>query len=229
MKQIRKDVKEINQALKQLNQDIDALAAGIMAKISQSTDEVSTALGPIFAKAEPHRDEELRRARNRKELGNPPGKQEKPLGDQITWEQILSRFASKQTLQKLWIITRDPDYGPVYGDRGFLNQFLYQELRAVSSRAEAFLFKDIVDGIKDFARTTGVEAIELPTGEEAAEIKKEIEALPPVGGHSLSPSAASLSLSGATPITGGQYLFTGGPQGIPLTLLSELLARKEEY
>jgi len=29
--------------------------------------------------------------------------------------------------------------------------------------------------------------------------------------------------------TGGQYLFTGGSQGIPLTLLSELMARKEEY
>jgi hypothetical protein len=33
---------------------------------------------------------------------------------------------------------------------------------------------------------TRVEAIELPTGEEAAEIKKEIEALPPVGGQLIS-------------------------------------------
>lgn len=44
------------------------------------------------------------------------------------------------------------------------------------------MFKDMVEGIKDFAKTTGVEAIKLPTGEEAAEIKREIEALPPTAG-----------------------------------------------
>src|SRR5205823_4115108 len=168
---------EIVQKIKKVNEEVDALALGILEQISRSEDEVSKALAPIFAKAVPHSDEELQRARLSREFGNPPGKSANPIGDQLTWEQILTRFAGKK---RLWIISRDGDYGTVYKGKGYLNLFLYDELRSTNPDAEAFVFADVVDGIKDFANKTGVKADKLPSPEEAKEIKKEEEQLPPL-------------------------------------------------
>jgi len=66
-----------------------------MEKVNQSVDEVSTTLAAIFDKAVPHLPEELQRARDRKERGVPPGKHDGTIGDELSWEQILSRFAGK--------------------------------------------------------------------------------------------------------------------------------------
>jgi hypothetical protein len=125
-KNILGKMSEIHQHIEQLNKDLTALAMGIMEKIRQSNDEVSLALTPLFLGAVPHLDEELERAKQRKERGQPPGKKVDPIGDQLTWEQILSRFLNRK---KLWVITRDGDYGTIYDGKGFLNQFLYEELR----------------------------------------------------------------------------------------------------
>jgi hypothetical protein len=213
-KAILNNMKKIHEDIEKLNQAIIDLAEGIMENIVNSTDEVSKTLDVIFARASRHTDEELKRARTRKELGNPPGKRADPLGDQISWEQILSRFAPKS---KLWIISRDGDYGASYGGREFLNKFLYDELRKISPDAEAFLFKDLVDGIKDFAKTTGVEANKLPTDEEEAEIKREIEALPSVGGQAGTfSSTASLVLP--SPIFGSGGPLSSTTRDTPLVL-----------
>jgi hypothetical protein len=176
---IRRQVNEIQQKIKQVNTEVRALALDIITKVSQSTDEVSTALAPIFAKAVCHSDAQLQKAKERKERGDPPGKQHNPIGDQVTWEQILCQFVGKT---KLWIITRDSDYGSMYGGKGFFNQFLCDELLKVSPTAELFLFKDIPDAIEHFAGRTGVKADELPTPEQRKEIKKEEENLILLGG-----------------------------------------------
>jgi hypothetical protein len=39
----------------------------------------------------------------------------------------------------------------------------------------------LLEGIQDFGRNAGVKADQLPTEQESTEIKKEIEALPPLG------------------------------------------------
>jgi hypothetical protein len=113
----------------------------IIKKVSSSIDEVSTALAPIFTRALYHTEEILTKAKHRKELGRPPRKSADPLGDQVTWEQILSRCVG---IKKLWIISRDSDYGVFYNNDGFLNQFLYDELRTVSPDAKAFFFEEVV-------------------------------------------------------------------------------------
>ena len=148
-KSILRQMKEIRQKIELVNREVRALAVDIMTKVSQSTDEVSTALAPIFTKAVHHSDVELQKAKERKERGDPPGKQTDPIGDQVTWEQILFRFVGKT---KLWIITRDSDYGSMYSGKGFFNQMLYEELVKVSPGAEAFLFEDVSDAIEHFAR-----------------------------------------------------------------------------
>src|SRR5271166_369113 len=175
-KDIRRQMNEIQQKIEQVNNEPRSLAMEIMTKISQSTDEVSTALAPIFANAACHSDEQLQKAKERKERGDPPGKQTDPIGDQVSWEQILGQFVGKT---RLWIITRDSDYGSKYGGTGFFNQFLYEELAKVSRSAEVFLFENVLEGIKHFARITGVKADKVPSPEEIEEIKKEEETLPP--------------------------------------------------
>jgi hypothetical protein len=174
-KDIQKQKSAIDQKIKNMNAQIDALALGIMEEISCSEDEVSKALSPIFANAVPHSPEELQRARDRRELGNPPGKSNSPIGDQLTWEQILTHFQGKK---RLWIISRDGDYGTFYGDKGFLNQFLYNELCRVAFEPEVYLFKETVEGISHFVDTTGVKAEKRLTPEEVEEIEKEEKSLP---------------------------------------------------
>lgn len=174
-KDIHQQMSEIGQKIKRVNEAAVALGLGIIEQISCSEDEVSKALAPIFAKAALHSPEELQRARDRRELGNPPGKSSDPLGDQLTWEQILTRFQGKK---RLWIISRDRDYGTVYGGKSFLNQFLYDELCKVASAPEVYLFNDLATGIKHFVDTTGVKVEKRLTPEEVEEIEKEEKSLP---------------------------------------------------
>lgn len=167
--------REVNEKIKDMNAEIDALFSSIIEQISCSEDEVSKALSLIFANAIPHSSEELQRARNRKEMGNPPGKITNPLGDQLTWEQILTHFKEKK---RLWIISKDGDYGTVYGNKGFLNRFLYDELCKITPNPEVYLFDSTVTGINHFVDTTGVKAEQRLTSEEAKEIEREEKALP---------------------------------------------------
>jgi hypothetical protein len=173
--EIRQKMREISQKAKEVNKDVDALALGIMEQINRSEDEVSKVLIPIFAKAVAHSPEELQKARDRREIGNPPGKSTNALGDQVTWEQILTHFKGKK---RLWIISRDGDYGTVYGGKGFLNGFLYEELCKIAPAPEVYLFQELVEGIEHFVTTTGVKAENRLTPEEAEEIEKEEKSLP---------------------------------------------------
>jgi hypothetical protein len=175
---IRLRLKDIGQKIKEVNTELHDLAMNIITKVSQSTDEVSTTLAPIFSNAVWHSRKQLQNAQQRKERGDPPGKPTDPIGDQINWEQILCQFVGKT---KLWVITNDSDYGSMYGkkgeEKGFLNRFLMDELVKVSASAEVFLFDNVVDGIKHFADTMGVKADKLPSPKENENIKKEREIL----------------------------------------------------
>ena len=151
----------------------------LLKQVSQSGDGVSKALAGIFLRAVAPKGDELKRARERKERGNPPGKKTGPLGDELTWEQILSHCKKKP---QLWIISRDSDYGTVYAGKMFLNAALYRELaRLYESEPEVFCFDNIAEGLRHFAQTTGAKAEKLPTPEETEQIKKEQESLPPLG------------------------------------------------
>jgi PIN domain len=172
---IRHKIDVLAQTIRAANGEGKTWAAGIMEQIGNSKDEVSNVLSTIFANAVAHSPEELQKARDRKELGNPPGKSGSPIGDQLIWEQILTHFKGKQ---RLWIISRDSDYGTVYDGKTFLNGFLYDELCQVASDPIVHLFQDTVEGIKHFVEIMGVKAEQRLTPEDAEEIKKEEQSLP---------------------------------------------------
>lgn len=177
-KRIREQKDAVAKAIAQINEGLQKLVASILDQIHESQDDVSKTLAPIFAKAAEHTAAELQRAIERRERGRPPGKKSDAVGDQLSWEQLLTRLPAKKAL---FIISRDRDFGAFFGDKGFLNLFLYDELRALNAHADAFLFEDIPSGIKAFADATGVRADKLPSPEETNEIKREERALRPLG------------------------------------------------
>jgi hypothetical protein len=153
----------------------------LLEQVSLSEDDISTALEPIFAKAIAPEAEELQGAKKRKAHGNAPGKKNGPLGDELSWEQILSILRKSKGNSRLWVITRDSDYATKYAGETFLNAALYRELGELELSLEVFCFSDIDTGLRRFAATAKVKAEKLPTPEEAEQIKKEQESLTPLG------------------------------------------------
>jgi hypothetical protein len=177
----RKKLLTIFEQAREAKKQIEQHAANTLSLISRSEDDVSRRLEALFAKAiQPNKDE-MQQARDRKERGNPPGKVDDPLGDQITWEQFLS-YCQREKVNRLWIITTDSDYCLTYGKLTLLNSRLVADLvQACGERPEINCFTDFVDGIEHFGKHAGVTAERLPSEEEAKEIKKEIDSLPPMG------------------------------------------------
>jgi len=135
-------------------------------KVRDCKDEVSTSLAGLFRSAVRHSKVELERAKERKTLGNPPGKETDSLGDQLNWEQLLTHLKGKR---KLWLITNDGDYFTENQNRKFLNALLQRELGTV----EVVCYDTLSVGIADFAKSTGEGRQELPPQEKLDEIKKD--------------------------------------------------------
>jgi len=187
-------MKDINKSVVAVNAEIDNHTNEIMTQVAESKDEVSKALAPIFSKAVQATRDEIKRARERKETGNPPGKANDPLGDEITWEQVLSHFAGKR---RLWIISRDGDYGTAFGKDFFLNSFLSAELAKISNDPIVHIFEDLVEGLTHFVETTKVSATIKLSPEELTEIETEEKSLPPVDPTRYPPSSFQSQFSQA--------------------------------
>lgn len=102
----REVIEQANEQAKQAVKELSTLASDALSLISRSEDDVSRRLGEVFDKSVSPSIDEMRRARERKERGNPPGKASGPLGDQITWEQLLIH-CKKSKCTRLWIVTSD--------------------------------------------------------------------------------------------------------------------------
>jgi PIN domain len=178
---LREKLRDIYQKITEINEELITAAIQTLQRISVSEDEVSKTLSDLFSKAVTPTAEELHRARERKERGNPPGKKADTLGDQLTWEQLLSYCMDKSNL-KLWIISKDRDFFTEYKHTLLLNPLLQQDLAGVfEPGSEVFCFDSIDKGIRDFVERTKVRAETLPTLEESKAIEKELNSLPPRG------------------------------------------------
>jgi hypothetical protein len=177
IRELRATLEKAKEARKQLGQ----LATEALSKISRSEDEVSKELNRLFDQSVSPNSEELARARARKEVGNPPGKATDPLGDQISWEQLLSACRIRDC-ERVWIISSDQDYLTKNEGRCVLNPFLTGDLFALRGDAiEIYCFDSLAEGIKHFGENVGVKPENLPSEKEATQFQQEIESLPPIG------------------------------------------------
>jgi L-rhamnose mutarotase len=85
------EIRKAVDAAKKARKELWNLSVEMVQKISRSEDELSKRLQKVFSDAAQPTTEQMKRAREKKELGNPPGKKGDPLGDQISWEQFLCR------------------------------------------------------------------------------------------------------------------------------------------
>jgi hypothetical protein len=164
---------------KQASEDLEKVAAKALRLIGLSEDDVSKRLAPLFQNANQPSPDEVTRARSRKERGNPPGKPSGPLGDEITWEQFLT-YCVREKRARAWIVTKDRDYCTALNKRTLaLNPMLYDELRQAGV-SDIRCFGDLLEASEDFAKNSGVTTMAVPTPEQSKDIRKEIDALPPL-------------------------------------------------
>jgi hypothetical protein len=167
---------DLRQNIQKSADELDALIDDVLGKISRSEDEVSQGLSSLFEEAISPRQDQLDRARDRKERGNPPGKQKDTLGDQITWEQLLVHCKGRK---HLWIITSDSDYGIKHDKKMLLNSLLRRDLNiACGVELAVHYFDNWSQGMTDFRKNVGVTPDKLPTPTQIEDIKKEEETLP---------------------------------------------------
>jgi len=158
-------------AEKSLLTNFTEIAEETIESIMKSSDKVSMILEDLFEHSTIATEAEVFSAKRRKELGDPPGKAEDPLGNQVSWEQLLSAYDGKE---KLWLISNDHDYLDKYGEKCYLNAFLYRELASKSNTPPViFCFNSLADGLMHFSKNSGYKVKELPSQEVMKEITVE--------------------------------------------------------
>lgn len=159
-KKRNKIIKEEND----LKKEYCDIVSNTLTLIVNSADAVSIELEKIFELAKTPSQEDLEAARLRKEIGNPPGKPKDPLGDQLSWEQLLRHYDGNE----IWIITNDGDYFSQYNGKLYLNPFLYNELtrRGNNKPSKIRLFDSLSKGIEDFVSKLNYSVKAMPSGKE---------------------------------------------------------------
>jgi hypothetical protein len=108
------------------------------------------------------------------ECGNPPGKRSDPLGDQISWEQLLTHV-KRAVHTDIWLITRDRDYLVKTENGLLLNPVLNTDLvSACGTQPRIHCYDNLSDGLTEFGKSVGVSTENLPTEKEEKQIKGEI-------------------------------------------------------
>lgn len=147
--------RKIEDENKKLINEFDVILEENLSNISISKDNVSLKLKSIFKNILIASSEEKELARIRKEIGNPPGKKEDALGDQITWEQLLNKIPKTD---EIWIITNDFDFYTKYKKKCYLNPFLFQELLNKKAEIKINIFESLSDGLKHFFKFNKIQS-----------------------------------------------------------------------
>lgn len=166
-------IDDVYTRFKQMKLQVETDLENHLALISTQSDDITRKLKELFENALAPSEEELKEAEKRKQFGNPPGKKADPIGDELSWIQMLNKLAEGD---KLVIVTNDRDYASSFNNKSFLNARLHQELAA--KNIEYFVFTEILEGIDKLQKLQAAEekafaAAALPSMEEQKHIKEE--------------------------------------------------------
>ncbi len=164
-------INNFTESAKALNSRLTAVLEATLCRVCDGTDAVSVALAKLFRIAAEPAEVEVARARARRERGTPPGKFENPLGDQITWEQFLSRCRNGK---HIFIVSRDGDFLDKWNGYLTLNPVLRDELRDVAPNAVVHVFLELSKAIPELRKVIGA-AVAVPTPEKLEKAKKAEE------------------------------------------------------
>ena len=179
--------KEFQDRLKQALDARNSLLQEVEAQASARTFRADELIKQIFDKAKVINTTSslVERARDRLDLGNPPGKINS-IGDRLNWESLLSEVPTGNDLH---LLTRDSDYFALFAVPA-PNMFLVNEWRTLK-QGEIYLYR----GIKGFASKVDqsiVFEIEDPPIEEQDPIRTAaIDDLACCGSFSMAHSAVA--------------------------------------
>ena len=168
IKNWNKKTKKLEEDAKNLDKDLKKIMTKLMQDISENKDELSIMLNRIFTNPKQPKDEQLKKARLRKDLGNPPGKKLDPIGDQISWEQLLDQAAK---IDELWIISNDSDYMVEFNKTCYLNSFLRAELEAENSELKIHAYNTLSEGLRSYTKENKIST--LPSSDILLKITRE--------------------------------------------------------
>jgi len=164
-------LERLQEAFDQLQESVESAVVTALNQVSHSTDAVSQMLKPIFESAIPASEDELDRARMRREFGHPPGKGRDPLGDQLSWEQVLSRIESGS---HVWVVSKDSDFLLCHNGHCVLDPSLHDDLVSRGkSMAQIHPFDSLVEALRHYQQITGFHSDLFPTEEECEIILQE--------------------------------------------------------
>lgn len=159
-----------------LRRKIEAHFLEMTKGVVESKDHISTELTSFFGDPAKPSEEELKLARFRKEVNNPPGKLDDPLGDELHWEQFLTASMNEESV---WIASTDNDYFIGVGDEVRLNPLLLRDILAHGRQTKAvYCFRTLADLVKHFTTTNKITPDKLPSAENLtaiAEAERETE------------------------------------------------------
>ena len=137
------ELRSIQEAFNQLVKDIkaDVMLQAIDGKLK--ADELIEVLFDQFIDSLIN-EEVIKKAKNRHEIGNPPGKKD-GLGDAINWEWLLDSVPDHEDLN---IVSGDGDFESELNP-GFIKDFLQREWRSTKN-SEVRLFKGLPELLKEY-------------------------------------------------------------------------------
>lgn len=175
-------IADLSVALIEARKAWDTANNEIAQAISNNEDLASAMLAQMFNQAVEPTVEQMIRARERRERGNPPGKRSDPLGDQISWEQFVDAAKGRA---KVWIVTRDADFGVAVGKHRMVNPMLHAEL-AVAGVGEVELHETLSGALRSI-REAGLAAVAEVEEKVLEEAERQEDAFIPHPPHVIWP------------------------------------------
>lgn len=139
--------KKLEKLVKDSNLELFQILNDTLQNVSSSKDDVSKAFSLLYNSAIKPTFEDLSKARFRKEIGNPPGKKNDPLGDQLSWEMLLN-IAPK--IKTIWIVSKDQDYYTENNKFLYLNPVLKNDLIQLNPNIHIKVFNKLSEALRDF-------------------------------------------------------------------------------
>lgn len=162
-----KNRRSLESLIKESNKELHAILDVVLTGVSNSSDNISKKLNEVFSLAIYPTNDDLEKARYRREMGNPPGKIDDPLGDQLSWEILLSKLNAVSTL---WIVSTDRDYFAEHKDSLYLNPVLTEDINTVNSNVEIKLFNKLSEALREYNKQAQIQS--LPNTEELDKISE---------------------------------------------------------
>jgi len=160
---VMKNLEELSSALKSIKIRLENIYCKTLEQIAKNEDKVSVELMKIFSTALIYSEQQINAANKRKMFGNPPGKYKNPVGDEISWQQVLDY--AKENNCPIWVVSKDGDFMlKAFNKSSIGNAFLIKEIREKGIPDFKF-YSNLSTALQEFKKTIKRDLVLPPNAE----------------------------------------------------------------